>query len=62
MSQAAKLETHGAPVCQLFSLEELKEATNNFDFSMFLGEGSLGKVTTRLKDDIKVYFARKFLF
>lgn len=44
ISQAAKLETHGAPVCQLFSLEELKEATNNFDFSMFLGEGSLGKL------------------
>ncbi|KAM5581955.1 putative inactive leucine-rich repeat receptor-like protein kinase [Rosa sericea] len=44
ISQAAKLETHGAPVCRLFSLEELKEATNDFDFSMFLGEGSMGKL------------------
>jgi hypothetical protein len=25
-------------------LEELKEATNNFDSSSFMGEGSIGKV------------------
>ncbi|KAL6136124.1 hypothetical protein ACLB2K_061425 [Fragaria x ananassa] len=33
ISQAAKLETHGAPACPSFSLEELKEATKDFDFS-----------------------------
>ncbi|KAL6139453.1 hypothetical protein ACLB2K_057757 [Fragaria x ananassa] len=44
ISQAAKLETHGAPACRSFSLEELKEATKDFDFSMCLGEGSMGKI------------------
>ncbi|XP_050379440.1 probable inactive leucine-rich repeat receptor-like protein kinase At3g03770 [Argentina anserina] len=44
ISQAAKLESHGAPVCRVFSLEELKEATKEFDFSMCLGEGSMGKL------------------
>jgi len=46
ISQAAKLGTQ-APVCRLFSFEELKEATNNFDSSRFLGEGSMGKVTVK---------------
>ncbi|KAF3960641.1 hypothetical protein CMV_014667 [Castanea mollissima] len=44
ISQAAKLGTQGAPVCRLFSFEELKEATNDFDSSRFLGEGSMGKI------------------
>ncbi|KAA8548217.1 hypothetical protein F0562_004522 [Nyssa sinensis] len=44
ISQAAKLGTQGAPVCRLFSLEELAEATSNFDQSTFLGEGSIGKL------------------
>ncbi|XVE84127.1 hypothetical protein DITRI_Ditri16bG0144800 [Diplodiscus trichospermus] len=44
ISEVVKLGGQGAPVCRLFSLEELKEATNNFDSSMFIGEGSTGKI------------------
>ncbi|XP_057982171.1 probable inactive leucine-rich repeat receptor-like protein kinase At3g03770 [Malania oleifera] len=44
ISQAAKLGTEGAPLHRLFSLEELQEATNNFDVSNFMGEGSIGKL------------------
>lgn len=44
ISEVAKLGTQGAPVCRVFTLEELKEATNNFDSSSFMGEGSIGKV------------------
>ncbi|KAE8661628.1 putative amine oxidase [Hibiscus syriacus] len=44
ISEVAKLGTQGSPVCRLFSLEELKEATNNFDSSMFMGEGSTGQL------------------
>ncbi|KAJ4961906.1 hypothetical protein NE237_021816 [Protea cynaroides] len=44
ISQANKLGTQGLPACRLFSLEELKEATNNFDQSTFMGEGSMGKL------------------
>ncbi|KAA8530118.1 hypothetical protein F0562_004827 [Nyssa sinensis] len=44
ISQSAKLGTQGAPVYQLFSLEELEESTNKFDQSTFLGEGSIGKL------------------
>ncbi|CAK7328281.1 unnamed protein product [Dovyalis caffra] len=44
ISQAAKLGTQGAPVCRVFSLEELKEATNNFDSSSIMGEGLTGKI------------------
>ncbi|XWS32658.1 hypothetical protein CRYUN_Cryun22dG0008800 [Craigia yunnanensis] len=44
ISEVVKLGAQGAPVCRLFSLEELKEATNNFDSSMFMGEGSTGKL------------------
>ncbi|KAL6960446.1 hypothetical protein U1Q18_038211 [Sarracenia purpurea var. burkii] len=44
ISQAMKLGTQGAPVYKLFTIEELEEATDNFDKSMFLGEGSLGKL------------------
>ena len=40
-----KLGTQGSPASRLFSLEELKEATNNFDQSAFMGYGSIGKVT-----------------
>lgn len=45
ISQAVKLGIQGPPVYRLFSLEELKEATKNFDQSMFMGEGSMGKVS-----------------
>ncbi|PSR89542.1 Inactive leucine-rich repeat receptor-like protein kinase precursor [Actinidia chinensis var. chinensis] len=44
ISQAAKLGTEGMPLCRLFSLEELMEATKNFDKSNLLGEGSYGKL------------------
>ncbi|KAK9117508.1 hypothetical protein Sjap_016455 [Stephania japonica] len=45
ISQAAKLvTTQGFPAYHLFSIEELKEATNNFDQSSFLGHGSIGKI------------------
>lgn len=44
ISQAAKLGQQGIPTYRLFTVEELKEATNNFDQSAFLGEGSIGKV------------------
>ncbi|GMI86855.1 hypothetical protein like AT5G14210 [Hibiscus trionum] len=51
ISEVAKLGTQSAPLCRLFSLEELKEATNNFDSSMFMGEGSSGKIYKgRLED------------
>ena len=44
ISQTAKLAAQGVPSCRSFSFEELKEATDDFDSSRFLGEGSLGKV------------------
>ncbi|KAF7130211.1 hypothetical protein RHSIM_Rhsim10G0008500 [Rhododendron simsii] len=44
ISQAAKIGTQGAPVHKVFALEELEEATDKFDKSMFLGEGSLGEM------------------
>ncbi|KAK8676265.1 hypothetical protein V6N13_034316 [Hibiscus sabdariffa] len=44
ISEVAKLGTQSAPICRLFSLEQLKEATDSFDSSMFMGEGSSGKL------------------
>ncbi|KAE8710047.1 putative amine oxidase [Hibiscus syriacus] len=44
ISEVVKLGAKGAPVCILFTMEELEEATNNFDSSMFMGEGSTGKI------------------
>ncbi|KAI3473857.1 hypothetical protein Pfo_028038 [Paulownia fortunei] len=44
ISQAAKLGNQSAPPYRVFSVEELEEATKNFDQSTFLGEGSIGKV------------------
>ncbi|XWS60288.1 hypothetical protein CRYUN_Cryun07bG0023600 [Craigia yunnanensis] len=44
ISEAAKLGAQGLPACRSFTLEELKEATNNFDNSALLGEGSYGKL------------------
>ncbi|KAL4634383.1 hypothetical protein ACB092_04G195700 [Castanea dentata] len=41
VSEAAK---SSLPVCRSYSFEELKEATNNFDNSAFMGEGSYGKL------------------
>ncbi|KAL9439006.1 hypothetical protein AB3S75_024630 [Citrus x aurantiifolia] len=44
VSEAAKLGSEGLPACRSFTLEELKEATNNFDMSAIMGEGSYGKL------------------
>ena len=47
ISRIAKFGTEGMPLCRLFSLEELMEATKNFDKSSLLGEGSYGKVISK---------------
>ncbi|GAA0168470.1 transmembrane signal receptor [Lithospermum erythrorhizon] len=44
ISEAAKLGTHGEPVHRVFFVAELHEASNGFDKSALLGEGSIGKV------------------
>lgn len=60
ISQAAKIGKRGAPVHKVFTLEELEKATNNFDKSMFLGEGSLGKIY-RGKLENGTYVAIRYL-
>ncbi|XP_050210374.1 probable inactive leucine-rich repeat receptor-like protein kinase At3g03770 [Mercurialis annua] len=44
ISQTMKLGALGIPAYRTFSLEELEEATNNFDTSAFMGEGSQGQM------------------
>ncbi|KAL9243401.1 hypothetical protein vseg_017294 [Gypsophila vaccaria] len=44
ISEASKTGSQGLPACRKFSLEELREATKNFDLSALLGEGSRGKI------------------
>jgi hypothetical protein len=44
ISQTMKLGALGLPPYRTFSLEEVEEATNNFDTSAFMGEGSQGQV------------------
>ncbi|KAK6920552.1 Leucine-rich repeat [Dillenia turbinata] len=44
IAEASKLGMDNVPICRLFSLEELKVATNNFDRSTSIGEGSIGKL------------------
>ncbi|KAK7350696.1 hypothetical protein VNO77_09574 [Canavalia gladiata] len=44
VSEAAKLGRENLPVCRSYSLEELKEATNDFDNSTFMGENIYGKL------------------
>lgn len=44
ITQAMKLGSLSVPSYRTFSLEELEEATNNFDTSTFVGEGSTGQV------------------
>ncbi|KAM1259254.1 hypothetical protein FF1_038679 [Malus domestica] len=44
ISQAGKVGTQGLPACRIFSMEELMEATKNFDSSALLGEGSYGRL------------------
>ncbi|KAL0355122.1 UNVERIFIED_CONTAM: putative inactive leucine-rich repeat receptor-like protein kinase [Sesamum radiatum] len=55
ISDAAKLGSQGTPAHRSFSLDELKAATNNFDKSMLIGEGSTGKIYKgRLEDGVQV--------
>ncbi|CAN4079116.1 unnamed protein product [Withania somnifera] len=44
ISQTANAGSLGAPSYRVFSMEELLEATGNFDQSALLGEGSVGKI------------------
>lgn len=44
ISQAMKLGALGVPSYRSFSLEELEAATNNFESSSFMGEGSHGQM------------------
>ncbi|KAK1582249.1 hypothetical protein Q3G72_013265 [Acer saccharum] len=51
ISQTMKLGALGLPAYRTFSLEEIEEATNNFNTSAFMGEGSQGQMYRgRLKD------------
>ncbi|XP_020256024.1 probable inactive leucine-rich repeat receptor-like protein kinase At3g03770 isoform X1 [Asparagus officinalis] len=51
ISQTMKLGALGVPSYRSFSLEELEAATNNFNSSTFMGEGSHGQMYRgRLKD------------
>ncbi|CAN8269851.1 unnamed protein product [Cochlearia groenlandica] len=51
ISQTMKLGGLGLPTYRTFSLEELEYATNNFESSAFMGEGSQGQIYKgRLKD------------
>lgn len=49
-----KLGALGLPSYRTFSLDELEEATNNFDTSTFMGEGSHGQVY--------IYKSQTFMF
>lgn len=53
-----KLGTQGSLVSRLFSLEELEEATNKFDSSMFMGESPAGKVSSKVKTEELIKFRR----
>ncbi|KAK6942457.1 Serine-threonine/tyrosine-protein kinase, catalytic domain [Dillenia turbinata] len=44
ISQTMKLGALGLPAYRTFSLEELEEATNNFDSATFMGDGSHGQM------------------
>lgn len=44
ISQGIKLGAHGLPQYRSFALEELEEATNNFDEAALIGEGFHGKL------------------
>lgn len=47
VSQATRLGALGLPAYRMFSLEELEEATDSFDTSTFLDQGSHGQVCTK---------------
>ncbi|XP_038998389.1 probable inactive leucine-rich repeat receptor-like protein kinase At3g03770 isoform X2 [Hibiscus syriacus] len=51
ISQTMKLGALGLPSYRTFSLEDLEDATNNFDTTAFIGEGSQGQLYRgRLRD------------
>lgn len=43
-TQSMKLGALGVPTYRTFSLKDLEDATNNFDTSTFVDEGSYGQV------------------
>ncbi|KAF7819251.1 putative inactive leucine-rich repeat receptor-like protein kinase [Senna tora] len=55
ISQTMKLATVGLPSYRTFSLEEIEEATNNFNTASFMGESSNGQMYRgRLRDGFLV--------
>ncbi|XP_068635502.1 probable inactive leucine-rich repeat receptor-like protein kinase At3g03770 [Aristolochia californica] len=58
ISQSMKLGALGLPAYRTFSLEELEEATNNFDTSSFMGEGSHGQMYRGMLSDGSVIALR----
>ncbi|XP_063948187.1 probable inactive leucine-rich repeat receptor-like protein kinase At3g03770 [Daucus carota subsp. sativus] len=51
ITQAMKLGALGAPAYQAFSLKDIEDATNNFDTSTFVLEGSYSQMYIgKLKD------------
>ncbi|KAF9595676.1 hypothetical protein IFM89_002580 [Coptis chinensis] len=58
LSEASKLGTQGIPVYRIFTVDELKEATANFDQSMFMGKGSIGETKLTLSNSFQIYKGR----
>ncbi|KAM7475724.1 hypothetical protein LguiB_022967 [Lonicera macranthoides] len=59
ISEAAKLGAQSTPVHRSFTFDELKEATNSFDKSTLMGEGSNGKLCKgRLENGTQVAIRR----
>ncbi|KVH92776.1 Concanavalin A-like lectin/glucanase, subgroup, partial [Cynara cardunculus var. scolymus] len=58
VSEASELGTQVASSCRVFSMEDLVEATGNFDQSAFLGEGSIGKVLSGYSKLCSLYKGR----
>ena len=48
--QTTRLAAIGLQPYRIFTLEEIEEATNNFDQSNLIGEGSEGKVKNNKKN------------
>ncbi|KAJ0469667.1 putative protein kinase RLK-Pelle-LRR-VI-1 family [Helianthus annuus] len=44
ISEASKIGTQVVPSCRVFSIQELAQATDDFSATLFLGEGSIGKL------------------
>ncbi|KAL0351119.1 UNVERIFIED_CONTAM: putative LRR receptor-like serine/threonine-protein kinase [Sesamum radiatum] len=59
ISQAAKMGNQSALPYRVFSVEELEEATKNFDPSTFLGEGPMGKEILNSEPQAEAGFAFK---